>query len=163
MRRCCGAVIIALERSYFPSGLDKPGGSKEKALTEIRLATPWNQIEASMAYAFGLPLLVIVEAGIKDEGLLEHGNDWYVQRVALTADSLSSLEFNGILASWKHKLEQIPTDLTPAPSKTADPAEMSIEQLLRGLKPGQLWSVLAAIAALVAGAFELGAHLVGAK
>jgi hypothetical protein len=72
---CSGAVVIALERSYFPSGAEQRGGPKEVALTDVKLPTPWNQIEAAMAYARGLPLMVIVEAGLKSEGLLEHGYD----------------------------------------------------------------------------------------
>jgi hypothetical protein len=79
--RCSGTVVIALERSYFASGTEKRGGPKESALADIRLPTPWNQIEAAMAYARGLPLLLVVEAGLKSEGLLERGYDWYVQWV----------------------------------------------------------------------------------
>lgn len=101
---CAGAVVIALERSYFAAGTEKRGGPNEVALTEVRLPTPWNQIEAAMAYARGLPLLVIVDAGLKSEGLLEQKYDWYVQRVRPEASALNSAEFNGVLASWKQKM-----------------------------------------------------------
>ena len=74
---CSGTVVIALERAYFPNGTDKRGGPKETPLADIKLATPWNQIEAAMAYSRGHPLMVIVEQGIKSEGLLERGYDWY--------------------------------------------------------------------------------------
>ena len=49
MDSCAGTVVIALERIYFPSGTDKRGGPNATALSEIRLPTPWNQIEAAMA------------------------------------------------------------------------------------------------------------------
>lgn len=71
MDKCYGTVVIALERTYFPSGYDKPGGQNQTALSEIRLPTPWNQIEAAMAYARDQPLLVIVQEGLKSEGLLD--------------------------------------------------------------------------------------------
>ena len=59
-----------------------------------------------MAYARGLPLLVIVDAALKGEGLLEQKYDWYVQRVRLEESALNSPEFNGVLADWKRKMAQ---------------------------------------------------------
>lgn len=150
--RCSGTVVIALERTYFGAGIEKRGGPKESALAEIKLPTPWNHIEAAMSYARGLPLMVIVEAGLKSEGLLEHGYDWYVQWVAPEAAALTSNEFNGVLASWKQKMVNAPKKTVT--SKT--PADLTVAELLGGLKPVQLWSVLVALAALVAGAFALG-------
>jgi hypothetical protein len=43
---------------------------------------------------------------LKEEGLLERGYDWYVQRVKCEPTALHSLEFNGVLFSWKEKLGQ---------------------------------------------------------
>src|SRR3954447_16307491 len=103
MDKCAGCLVIALERSYFPSGMEKRGGPKESALMNVKLPTPWNQIEAAMAYSRGLPLMVVVEDGLRGEGLLERGYDWYVQSVSPEATALHSNEFNGVLASWKQK------------------------------------------------------------
>jgi hypothetical protein len=155
--RCSGTVVIALERMYFAAGAEKRGGPKERALAETRLPTPWNQIEAAMAYTRGHPLLVIVENGIKSEGLLERGYDWYVQSVKPEAAALNSTEFNGVLASWKEKMAQSPKKAQLA--KT--PSDLTVGELIGGLKPTQLWSVLVALAALVAGAFALGGKLFG--
>src|SRR4029078_8448985 len=65
MESCAGAFVIALERSYFASGVEKRGGPNEVTVADISLPTPWNQIEAAIAYARGLPLLVIVDSGLK--------------------------------------------------------------------------------------------------
>ena len=110
-----------------------------------------------MSYARGLPLMVIVEAGLKSEGLLEHGYDWYVQWVKPEIGSLHSNEFNGVLASWKEKMSESPKRATP----TKAPSELTVAELIGGLKPVQLWSVLAALGAVVAGAFALGGKLFG--
>jgi len=155
--RCVGTVVIALERSYFPSGLDKRGGPKEAALSDVRLPTPWNQIEAAMAFSRGHPLMVIVEHGLKSEGLLERGSEWYVQWVKVEEAALGTAEFNGILATWKQKMLQAPR---PGPVRKG-PAEMTVGELIGGLKPAQLWSLLGALAVLVAGAFALGGKLFG--
>ncbi len=155
--KCSGTVVIALERMYFASGIEKRGGSKEASLSEIKLPTPWNQIEAAMAYSRKHPLLVIVESGLKSEGLLERGNDWYVQWVKPESAALSTTEFNGVLASWKQKM--LVTPKAPTPSKA--PSELTVAELIGGLKPTQLWSVLGALAVLIAGAFALGGKLFG--
>lgn len=155
--RCAGTIVIALERSYFPSGLDKRGGSKEAALTDIRLPTPWNHIEAAMAFSRGHPVMVIVEHGLKSEGLLERGNEWYVQWVKPEESALATAEFNGVLASWKQKMQQP----RPKGGPSTSPADLTVGALVGGLKPTQLWSVLGALAVLVGGAFALGARLFG--
>jgi hypothetical protein len=163
MERCAGIVVIALERSYFPAGLDKRGGPCQATLADTRLPTAWNQIEAAMAYTKHLPLLVIVEAGLKAEGLLESGYDWYVQTLPLEATALGSNEFNGVLADWKDKVLAMGTPLA-APANSSlqglNPAEMSVLDLVGALRPVQLWSVAIALAGLLAGAFSLGARLV---
>lgn len=157
MDECAGTVVIALERMYFESGIEKRGGPKQASLTEVRLPTPWSQIEAAMAYSRGHPLMVIVEAGLKSEGLLERGNDWYVQWVKPEASALSTTEFNGVLASWKQKMLLPPKKV--AISKT--PTELTVGELISGLKPTQLWSLLGALAVLVGGAFAVGSKLFG--
>lgn len=155
--KCSGTVVIALERSYYASGIEKRGGPKESPLRDIKLPTPWNHIEAAMSYTRGLPLMVIVEAGLKSEGLLERGYDWYVQSVKLEAAALHSNEFNGVLSSWKEKMAEMPKMVSPSRA----PSDLTVAELLGGLKPAQLWTVLVALAALVGGAFALGGRLFG--
>ena len=156
---CSGAVVIALERTYFPNGIERRGNPAESPLHEVRLPTPWNQVEAAMAYCTGRPLLVIIEEGLRDEGLLEKGNDWYVQRVQPSDASLSTVEFNGVLASWKEEVMSH-RKAAPAPNST-DPAQMTLRELVGNLKPAQLWSLLGTLALLLGGAFSLGAKLFG--
>jgi hypothetical protein len=114
-----------------------------------------------MAYSRGLPLLVIVEHGLKSEGLLEHGYDWYVQSVDLDQSSLTSLEFNGVLASWRSRLGENPSSQERSAMLTLDPAELTIGQLIGALKPKQFWALLVSCLGLVGGAFALGAKLIG--
>jgi len=159
MDSCSGVAVIALERRYFPSGVERRGGPKQSNLSDIKLATPWNQIEAAMAYDREIPLMVIVEEGVTEEGLLERGNDWYVQTVKAEPSALNSVEFNGVLASWKDKVQRRKL----SPSRSADAAkpavsELTIRDLIGGLKPAQLWGMLAAFITLVGGCVLFGAH-----
>lgn len=161
MERCEGVVVIALERLHIDQGSEKRGGPKQAALADLKLATPWNQIEAALGYSRGLPLLVLVEEGLRADGLLEKGFDWYVQTVALRPDSLATPEFNGVLASWKAKLGKARAAAPkPAPA-LPNPAEMTVAQLAGALKPTQLWALLGALGGLLAAAFALGAKWIG--
>jgi hypothetical protein len=160
---CQGAVVIALERSFFPSGIDKRGGPQEAQLSEIRLPTPWNHIEAAMAYNRRLPLMVVVESGLKSEGLLERGYDWYVQWIEPVPSALTSLEFNGILADWKSKVESYKVaPIEFGDNRLAKPVgDLTIRDLVGGLRPAQLWSLILVFTSIVAGAFALGAKWLG--
>jgi hypothetical protein len=160
---CEGAVVIALERSFFPSGIEKRGGPNERQLSNVRLPTTWNHIEAAMAYSRGLPLLIIVESGLKSEGLLERGYDWYVQYVKPVTSALNTLEFNGVLADWKSMVESIKVDPNKAGNTalSKSTADLTIRELVGGLRPAQLWGFLVGLAAIVTGAFALGLKLAG--
>ncbi len=160
MDSCGGTVILALERTYFSTGIEKRGGDSEKVIENIRLATPWNQIEAAMSYTRRVPILVLVEDGLKCEGLLEPGYDWYVQKVTLDENSLKSNEFNGVLASWKAKMSERSSDSEKSASSTKiDASKLNLSQIIGALTPGQLWSTVAVFAAIIAGAFALGGNL----
>jgi hypothetical protein len=158
MSECVGAVIIALERTYFSDGIDRRGNPEAVPLKDVRLPTSFNQVEAAMAYTFGHPMLVIVEQGLREEGLLERGNDWFVQRVKVARESLLATEFSGVLASWK---EQVLTSKKGKKFTDKSAGDMTIVELLGSLKPAQLWGALGSLAVLVGGAFSLGAKFFG--
>ena len=159
MNECSGILVIALERTFFEQGIEKRGGLQETNLSQIKFATPWNQIESGMAYGKGLPILVILENGIRAEGLLEKGYDWYVMTTALNQQSLTTSEFNGVLSSWKNKVEQYHINKTQAnaPSRI-NPGELTIGELISNMKPAQLWGILAAFIAMMVGIFVIGQH-----
>ena len=156
MESCSGVVVIALERLYIDVGSEKRGGASQAAIGKVKVATPWNQIEATMGYVRKLPLLVLVEEGVRADGLLEKGLDWYVQTVNLNRDSLTTSTFNGVLASWKQKMSVPPAKVAQV---FALPSEMTVAQFVGALKPAQLWSCLGALAVALAGAFALGGKL----
>jgi hypothetical protein len=101
---------------------------------------------------------VLVENGLKLEGLLETGYDWWVQQITLNQSSLLSSEFAQVFGDWKTRCTQFQNQPAAAPSVSA--ADLSIKDLLGSLKVGQLWGLLGAlfgvIAAVAAAAFKLG-------
>jgi len=162
MDKCRGVVVIALERLHIETGVEKDGGPGKAPLRDVKVCTPWNHIEASLGYARRLPLLVIVQDGVRADGFLERTLGRNVQTVTLDKAALNSAQFNGVLASWKEKLAAAPA-AAPALAKAAETAldveKLTIGELLGKLKPGHLRATVGGAVAALAGAFALGAKL----
>lgn len=106
MKKCSGAVVIAFERFHFDHGVELKGGANEQTVSNTSLPTVWNQVEASMAYVLGHPLLAIAESHLRNEALLEAGYDWFINWVDLTPASLHSPEFQSTFQKWLKKVER---------------------------------------------------------
>jgi hypothetical protein len=166
LKECAGTTVIAFERLHFEAGVEFRRSTKERPLRDTSVPTVWNQIEAAMAYTLNHPLFVVVEEGLREEGLLEGRYDWYVQRVRLDPAVLSEREFRGVLNDWKDRVAERQAELTRGISvpgtisSPPNPDALTVAQLLGALKPAQLWGVVAAIATALAtvftAAFALG-------
>ncbi len=154
MRDCAGTVIVAFERIHIASGVEKRGSPNAQTLVDVNLPTVWNQIEATMAYSLGHPLLVLCEHNLKSEGLLERGYDWYVKWVNLNKTDLNDPEFIGLFADWKRNVEVRQSQQDQKSRKTDDKldvAELTVGQIVASLKPAQLWALGVALVALLSG------------
>jgi len=159
MKECCGAVIIAFTRTKYPSGIEiRKDNNRE--LSNISLPTPWNHIEASIAYAYNMPLLVIAENGLKSEGLIEQGYDWRVYWTDLDPGIVTTEKFRGFLNSWKNAVEEFTKQQAESISNNVMPDKITIGTLLKSMSIPQLWKFLAALltvlSAAAAAAFKIG-------
>lgn len=145
MRECQGAIIVAYERTYFESGLEKRRSPQEKTLESVRYTTPWNQIEASMAFALGLPIIVMLENGLREEGLLEEKYDWYIERLSISADAFSDKDVRGRIMAWCRRVQ---TEKPHRASHDQIDVEMTISDL------GKMLTIKTALA-LVAAMFAI--------
>ena len=162
IEQCQGIVVIAFRRYQFSTGTERQKDGSEKQLANIRITTVWNQIEAAMGYTRGLPLLVIAEEGLLEDGLLEGCYDWKVYWTDFSLEQLQSDKFVGYLESWKELvLEQnavfppppppLPTP-TPSPSPSPSPSkeDVDISKLTWGRFLGmftfpQLWGAISVV------------------
>ena len=98
---CQGAVILG-----YPQIELKKGTIKGKPVSEIVcLPTEWNHIEAGLAYARGIPLLVIHHVGIS-RGIFDRGaiNSFiYEKNLADPAWPLAP-EISGALRAWRDQV-----------------------------------------------------------
>jgi hypothetical protein len=156
MDDCQGTIVVALERYFFPAGVERRAGSLEAPLANTKLPTAWNQIEAAMAYCRGHPLMVIVDADLSMSGLLEPGNDWFVHQLSPVPSSLNSLEFNGVLADWKRRISGRAAPPAGRASVKRSTADSKVVDLLGSLRPGELWKTIIVAFGILAAAFTSG-------
>jgi hypothetical protein len=164
MGECAGTAILAYERLHIERGTERRGSSSPTVLADQRLPTVWNQIEAGMAYAAKHPLFVVVEEGLRDDGLLQQGYDWFVLRTTLSEKTVQDPAFVGVFADWRKKVEaHAAAAKSAAPKVTADELEkIPLSTILRALSVKQWVAIVgvffAVAAAIATGSFWLATH-----
>lgn len=99
MEGCNGAMVVGLEQLRVVDGIEKPG-AEDTEVRDLRLPTPWNQIEAGMAFMLDLPIMIIKEDGVEG-GVFDTGpSDRSIHEVTLSDDWLESREFTDPFNKW---------------------------------------------------------------
>lgn len=119
MSECNGLITLAFRRYYVRTGWEYPDLPNQKRLTDKKtqktvkkqesidenyFTSPWCQIEATMAFSMGLPILVFREKGVIKRGLLSKGiAGLYLPEFDLdnrTQDYLKEPEWKEIINEW---------------------------------------------------------------
>ncbi len=92
MAECQGAIILGLRQINVLDAVLKEGTIQEsRSMPSNFLPTPWNQIEAGMAFMLGLPTLIIKEDGVWG-GVFDVGSsDRFVHQVSLPSEVMPLL------------------------------------------------------------------------
>jgi hypothetical protein len=86
MSCCQGAIILGLKQLHINKGILKPNTKSERKITDIDLPTPWNHIEAAMAFALKIPILIIREENIEG-GIFDIGSsDRFIHQINIDAE-----------------------------------------------------------------------------
>lgn len=164
IEECDGAVVIAFSRYQFISGTERKKDGTEQTVKDVRQPTVWNQIEAAMAYMKNLPLLVIAEHGLLEDGLLEGRYDWKVYWTSFQPDDLKSEAFRGCLQSWKRLIAEGRNLRSQHIAGTdIDPSKMTLKQLVGHLSVPQVWGILSAITTFLAAVASIAFRVGGGK
>jgi hypothetical protein len=156
---CEGAVVIAFERVRIIEGIDKPGVDPPNLLKNEAHPTVWNHMEAAMAYAQDVPILLMVQKGLKRQGMLSDRSEWHTQEIDFTVEFLRSKQFNQVFQEWLSLVQE----RREKPKKLDfDPSEIELKDLLSRLTPKKFWSLLTTAVGLLAvvatTAFKLGQY-----
>src|SRR5262245_48271709 len=101
---CRGMIVLG-----YPQLLVTTGTVKGSPVADLQLATEWNHIEAGLAYARSLPLLVIHHLGVK-RGIFDRGTlNSFVYERDLTKPGWSlAPDVRGALTKWTSHLSEMP-------------------------------------------------------
>lgn len=123
MLECNGIITIAFRRHHIETGKSKPNSDignhdkdkdKNKDKNNISgrwFTSPYCQIEPAMAFQLGLPVLVLREKGVIDEGLLEKGViGTYLPEFCIDVsfdEYIKTHEFKQIFGQWEGYVRQV--------------------------------------------------------
>ena len=80
-RHCSGGVILGFSQSIARQLERKPGTRERTIVKNVKLPTPWNQLEAGILFSLRLPLMVFREDGITG-GVFDTGTtDVFINRL----------------------------------------------------------------------------------
>lgn len=88
MNDCAGAIILGFKQIVVQKCMEKQGTDRQNNdRKDFFLPTPWNQIEAGIAFVLNLPLLIIHEKGVEG-GIFDAGvTDKFIHQIDLSVDS----------------------------------------------------------------------------
>jgi hypothetical protein len=100
MSTCDGVLVVAYERKYVQRGIERSGSKGERKIADEKYTTAWNHIESAIAFSMGIPLYILCETGIIEEGLIESKVDWFVKRITFEPDVLEKPEVLESIRAW---------------------------------------------------------------
>lgn len=109
MLECNGLITVAFRRTFIEKGTARfrtdIQSLKEVPIDATWLTSPWAHIESAMAYQIGLPILILREKGVLDDGMLERGVvGLYMPEFDLDqpiVDYFATAEWNDMIGRWE--------------------------------------------------------------
>jgi hypothetical protein len=109
-----GLITIAFRRAFIQNGIGKLGsdlGQEEYDISNKWITSPYCHIEPAMAFQIGLPILILRENGVIDEGILEKGvTGIYLPEFDLNqsqSDYFESQEWKQIIGKWEGNVRKV--------------------------------------------------------
>ena len=110
-----GLITMAFRRTYIEKGQGHSrAGSADLATHSLDnqwLTTPWAHIEPAMAYQLGLPILLLREEGVLEEGIFERGvAGIYMPQFDASGpldDYFASPEWNDLIWKWENRVRSV--------------------------------------------------------
>jgi hypothetical protein len=104
MKECQAAIVLGFPQYEVIAALQK-AGKPQQQITAM-FPTPWNQIEATLAYKQRIPVLVVAHEGVSG-GIFDYGvTGEYVHTTKLNRkDWYKEKAFQGVFKEWKRRIK----------------------------------------------------------
>lgn len=102
LKASSGCLVLALERYFIEAGKEKRGSQQEVELSTESLTSPWLHIETAIARSLDLPLLILKDENLKNEGLIHNDKQsWGIARVKEEEpDAIHEYPLKHFISNW---------------------------------------------------------------
>jgi hypothetical protein len=105
MAECNGVLILGLRQIHVRDGVSKSATSDEHRIDGAFFPTAWNQLEAGVAFAMDLPIMIVREDGVEG-GIFDAGSsDRFVHQAEMTGDWVHRPQFFQPFNDWLRDVE----------------------------------------------------------
>ena len=108
-----GMIVVAFRRGEVRSGATNPKsdvGRISRDMSNTWTTSPYCQIEPAMAFQIGLPILILKESGVNEEGMLSEGAmGTYLPEFDLDEglDFLHTEEWKQLIFQWENNVRSV--------------------------------------------------------
>jgi len=138
LNKCVGAIILGYPQIRIEKEKGQLKNTEIDPNSNFSLATEWNHIEAGLAYAKKIPLLVIHHVGVS-RGIFDRGAiNKFIYEIDLSNPSwFSDKTILGAISAWKKKLPDSPSEIEEPKAKVTlifDPSYGTLFSSKTGLR-----------------------------
>lgn len=108
MRNSNGCLVLALERFFIHQGFLKKGSVQEDQIDDQAMASPWLHIEAAVARSLNLPLIILKDENLLNEGLIHNDKqEWGIVRTNYqNIEEIKQYPIKNFILSWINQVKQ---------------------------------------------------------
>lgn len=108
MKQSSGCLILALERYHVRAGVDKRGSVQEIKIVDKSYASPWLHIETALARSLDLPLIILKDESLINEGLIHNDKqEWGIVRIHQSnIGEIDEYPVKNFILSWINQVKQ---------------------------------------------------------
>ncbi|OPY67946.1 MAG: hypothetical protein A4E63_02154 [Syntrophorhabdus sp. PtaU1.Bin050] len=105
MRECKAAIVLGYPQFEVKASLSKAEAAQQELAAVF--PTPWNQIEATLAFKQRIPVIVVAHTGVSG-GVFDHGvTGEYVHTADLgMKDWYKKKDFQGVFQEWQTRIKR---------------------------------------------------------
>ncbi|MFM9948843.1 MAG: hypothetical protein ACKV1O_12965, partial [Saprospiraceae bacterium] len=93
---------------YVSQGIAKRGSEQSTEIRDRALTSPWLQIETALARSFDLPLIILKEESLENEGLIHNDKqEWGIVRINSTnSREIEEYPIKNFILSWINQVKK---------------------------------------------------------
>ncbi|MCB0525851.1 MAG: hypothetical protein R3A50_03275 [Saprospiraceae bacterium] len=102
MKHSNGCLVLALERYFVSDGTEKRGSEQEGKIVGKSYTSPWLHIETALARSLDLPLIILKDQSLKNEGLIhDDKQEWGIVRIDQSKiEQIEEYPVKNFILSW---------------------------------------------------------------